>query len=126
MKEEEKDKKDEKKEEEGNSKDQELGEDNKKHKKSKRWLWVSAGVLACVIVVYFVAGQYYNKRFFQNVTINGRDVSGMTAEQVKQEIRDEAQTYTLHIHTRGDSEETISGLDFDLHLQYGDALLEVY
>lgn len=125
MKEEEKDKKDEKKEEEGNSKDQELGEDNKKHKKSKRWLWVSAGVLACVIVVYFVAGQYYNKRFFQNVTINGRDVSGMTAEQVRQEIRDEAQTYTLHIHTRGDSEETISGLDFDLHLQYGDALLEV-
>lgn len=141
MKEEEKDKKDEKEdgedkkiEKQENSKEQNIEEkqeqekpeeDNKKHKKRMCWLWVSAGVLACVVVIYFAVGQYYNKRFFQNVTINGRDVSGMTAEQVRQEIREEAQTYTLHIHTREDLEETISGADFDLHLQYGDALLEV-
>lgn len=85
--------------------------------------WITGGVLFCLAAAYFISGLYYNKHFFPNVTINGRDVSGLTAGQVKEDIIGESRTYVLRIHTRDGGEEVLNGEDFGLQLQYGDASL---
>jgi len=95
-------------------------------KVKKVFAWVGVGVLLCLLGTYFIIGNYFNKHFFPNVIINGRDVSSMTAEQVKESISKESQTYALHIHTKDGGEEILYGADFGLRLQYDDnALAEI-
>jgi lipoprotein-anchoring transpeptidase ErfK/SrfK len=105
-----------------------MGE-NAEIKKNKRGVYVGIACIitvACLMAVYFGVGLYYTNRIFDNVTINGVDVSRMTASQIREDLGVRAQNYTLLIKERNNKEEVIDGKDFDLQLLFTDALDEIF
>lgn len=100
--------------------------------KTKRvWLIVAlvAVVLALVGFLYYVGASHYAGHFPNNTTINGIDVSGMTAERAKKELSDQVADYVLTIHAREGQDLTITAEDVELaYVDNGqvDALLDQY
>lgn len=85
--------------------------------KKKRHHW---GILIfCLAVLALAGGAYYygvrysETHFLTNTWINGHDVSGMTAEQVKKILAQKAKEYTFTLSFRDGSQETLKGSSFD-------------
>ena len=57
---------------------------------------------------YFYMARYYATRFLTGTVINGKDVSGLTTAEVKQDLFSVADTYTLTIHERGGQTEELT------------------
>ena len=57
---------------------------------------------------YFYMVRYYSTRFLSGTIINGKDVSGMTASEVKQDLFGVADTYKLTIKERGGTTEELT------------------
>jgi lipoprotein-anchoring transpeptidase ErfK/SrfK len=94
--------------------------------RSKKGLYIGIGcVLAAFLVVYFGISLYYLNHFFDNVYINGNNVSKMTVEGIRSELKDKAENYTLLVSERNGHEETINGKDFDLMFSYDNALDDI-
>lgn len=75
---------------------------------------VSVALLA--VIGCYVAGMvYFRDKFFWNTTINGVDVSEMTAAQVEDRIAAQLATYRLEIVERGDISEFISADQIAYH-----------
>jgi CRISPR/Cas system CSM-associated protein Csm2 small subunit len=76
--------------------------------RSKKGLYIGiACVVAAFAVVYFGISLYYLNHFFDNVYINGNNVSKMTVEDIRSELKDKAENYTLLVGERNGKEETI-------------------
>ncbi len=78
----------------------------------KRTGIILAGVVLLLIIVtgvYAGIGLYYQTHFFEYTTINGIDVSDLTAEEAESLIRTEAEDYTLTVRTKEGTEEQIRG-----------------
>ena len=86
--------------------------------KSKKWkVILPVGVLAVLIatgIFYSVKANYYKEHFMQGTVLNGTDISGMTADEVK-ELYDH---YQLTIVEKGEEgkliNKTITGLEAGL------------
>ncbi len=63
--------------------------------------------------VYFVGRNYYSDHLLAGSTINGVDVSNMTAEMAKEELQYEMDTYKLTVSERGELEDTVIGKELD-------------
>lgn len=59
--------------------------------------------------VYLAVGVYYNDKFFPGTYINGQDRSGMTVEEVEEQIAAEVENYRLTVMERDGKEEVIDG-----------------
>ncbi|MCD7817970.1 MAG: L,D-transpeptidase/peptidoglycan binding protein [Lachnospiraceae bacterium] len=70
-------------------------------------------MFVCVIGVYCAIGAYYSTHFLKNTTINGIDVSGLTAAEADDRIADDVESYRLVITGKNEAQETIEGVDFD-------------
>ncbi|MCD8347844.1 MAG: peptidoglycan binding domain-containing protein [Lachnospiraceae bacterium] len=70
-------------------------------------------LLVCVIGTYCAFGMYYTTHFLKNTSINGIDVSGLTAVEAEELIAAEAEDYRLVVTGRDEEQETILGADFD-------------
>ena len=68
-------------------------------------------VLVGLTLFYCIMAKHQQGRFPAKTTINGIDVSGMTAERAKDELADSVESYTLTIQERGDVTETITAED---------------
>jgi lipoprotein-anchoring transpeptidase ErfK/SrfK len=96
------------------------------NKKKKGFYFVIAGgVVVGIVAIYLCVGLYYSKHIFNNVLINGINVSGMTLEAVREDLSSLADNYTLVIKERNDKEESIDGKDIDLKFSYDDSLEEI-
>ena len=82
---------------------------------------ILGGMILCFALIYLLIGLQYKNRFFPNVMINEIDVSGMTAEQVQEDLNHLSKDYALYIQTRDDKEEILYGKDFGLTFQFEDA-----
>lgn len=94
-------------------------------------LWIAVVVVALVLLalIYCIIARSHQGRFPANTTINGIDVSGLTAERAKGELADQVESYTLTIQERGDVTETITAEDIGLvYVDNGDVdrLIEQY
>ncbi len=78
----------------------------------------------CTAGAYAAISMYYSTHFFKNTTINGTDVSDLTAGEAEEKISAEAEKYRLVITGREPEEndehlsseqETIPGSAFDYH-----------
>ena len=90
-------------------------------KKRALYFSILGGMILCFALIYLLIGLQYKNRFFPNVMINEIDVSGMTAEQVQEDLNHLSKDYALYIQTRDDKEEILYGKDFGLTFQFEDA-----
>ncbi|MCD8337066.1 MAG: L,D-transpeptidase/peptidoglycan binding protein [Lachnospiraceae bacterium] len=70
-------------------------------------------LLACVIGTYCAFGMYYTTHFLKNTSINGIDVSGLTASEAEELLAAEVEAYRLVVTGREEEQETVLGTDFD-------------
>lgn len=89
------------------------------------YIGIAGGAAVCLIALYLLGGLRYKSHFFPNVTINGINVSGKTADQVRADLSYESQNYTLRIEERDDGEEFLYGQDFGLEFYYEDTLTDI-
>lgn len=78
----------------------------------KRTGMILAGVVLLTIIVggvYAGIGMYYQTHFFEFTTINGIDVSDLTAAEAEELIAKQAEDYTLTVTTKEGAKEQISG-----------------
>ncbi|WP_243009223.1 L,D-transpeptidase family protein [Clostridium sp. AM58-1XD] len=98
----------------------------KKRSFSGRAMALTAGILAAGIAVaagaYFFIGSRYRTSFLPGTIINGADVSGMTADEVKELISDGISSYTLTVKERGDQTETITKDEINLKPEFDGSL----
>jgi len=64
-------------------------------------LAVGISVVSLLVMAYFIMVWYAGRYFMPGVFINGTSVSGMTAEEVKDKLREEGSKYSLTVHFRG-------------------------
>lgn len=78
-----------------------------KAKARKIVLGILIGYMLIMLIGYLGIAFYYSSHFFEGVTLNGIDCSGLTVEEAKQKIIDEINEYTLKVEERGGTTETI-------------------
>lgn len=86
-------------------------------------------VLAILTFGYVQVANYYKTHFPRNTYVNGVDVSGMTAENVKKTLDNSVQKYILTIEERDGVTETLTAADVGMTYQDNgevDALLAEY
>lgn len=72
---------------------------------------------AVLVIVYFAGVIYFSTHFSWNTTLNGVDVSFMSASQAQLALDSMVRDYQLEIRTRGGNAEYIKGTDIDLEFQ---------
>ena len=78
----------------------------------KRTIWMTAVLVLLILGVagaYAAIGVHYQTHFFEGVTINGIDVSDMTANAAEALIAEQAEDYRLTVTTREGTKEVIEG-----------------
>ena len=87
--------------------------------RKRRTRIVLAGAVMLLLIVlgmYAGIGFYYRTHFLEHATINGTDVSDLTAEEAKERLAASVENYTLTVKTREGKTETIRGEDIRYRL----------
>ncbi len=85
---------------------------SKKTSSSKKGVFITLGVLVSLLIVAYVSGfVYFSNHFYQHVTVNGIDVSGMNKESAKNVLDSFYNNYNLTLKTIDLDEITIEGKD---------------
>ncbi|MCM1256563.1 MAG: L,D-transpeptidase/peptidoglycan binding protein [Roseburia sp.] len=80
---------------------------SQKRHRARNGILIFFGIL---ILAYIAAAVYFHYHFFPNTTLNGVNVSGKTSEAAESAIRQEIDTFVLHMTTRNPSgDEEITG-----------------
>ena len=89
--------------------------------KSKKALWIVLGSAASLLIIAYFAGFiYFSGHFYQNVAINGVNVSGMNKEFAKQTLDNFYKDYILTIETIDSKQVTIDGKDISMQISLRD------
>ncbi len=67
----------------------------------------------------------FKQAYLPHTVINGMDVTGKTADQVKERMAAGVKDYEMSLLLRGDGRETIKGDDFGLHTVFDGSLEEI-
>ncbi|MCC8051829.1 MAG: L,D-transpeptidase/peptidoglycan binding protein [Clostridiales bacterium] len=70
-------------------------------------------LLVGVLGTYIAISVHYRTHFLENTTINGIDVSDLTAAEAEARIAEDAESYRLVITGKDEEQATINGADFD-------------
>ena len=93
------------------------------------WIWIVILLILLDLgaMAFFLQEGYVRRHFLSGTTVNGQDVSGMTADEVRKQISRDTEDYTLLITERsGDGsdpvKEAISGSEIGLEVSFDDSL----
>ena len=75
---------------------------------------IVAGAFLLLFAAYLITANYFNDRFLFGTIVNGKNVSGKTAEEVEQMIASEVDGYQIKIVPREGGEEYLTGDDVAL------------
>ena len=75
---------------------------------------IVAGAFLLLFAAYLITANYFNDRFLFGTVVNGKNVSGKTAEEVEQMIASEVDGYQIKIVPREGGEEYLTGDDVAL------------
>lgn len=85
--------------------------------KSKKALWIVLGFAASLLIIAYFAGFiYFSGHFYQDVAINGVNVSGMNKEVAKQTLDNFYKDYILTIETIDGKQVSIDGKDISMQI----------
>ena len=88
---------------------------SKKTSGSKKGVFITLGVLVSLLIVAYVSGfVYFSNHFYQHVSVNGIDVSGMNKESARNVLDSFYNNYNLTLKTIDLDEITIEGKDIDV------------
>lgn len=88
----------------------------------KRTIWITVVLLLMLLGVagaYIAIGSYYKTHFFENVSINGIDVSDLTAREAEKLIAHQAEDYRVTLVTKEGAQEVIEGADIEYRFVSG-------
>lgn len=83
-------------------------------KKKKVIMGVIVGYLAIMLIGYMGIAFYFSSHFFNGTKVNGMNCGNKTVEQVKEDIIQDINSYTLQIELRGGGTEKIKAPDVEL------------
>ena len=85
--------------------------------KFRKILYIAAGCLAALVLVYLGIAFYFRSHYLFNTEINGHDVSGKTVRQAEQLLKDDVARFELELEEIGGNSETIEGADIGLKFE---------
>ncbi|NLK94457.1 MAG: L,D-transpeptidase family protein [Clostridiales bacterium] len=83
---------------------------------------IISGVL---LLIYFIIAVYFTNHFYYGSAINCISVSGMSVNEVKNELPNEVEKYSLKLIGRDNINEIINGNDIDLQLSINKDIEEI-
>lgn len=92
----------------------------KKAVKKKSPMKMIVGLCAVLAVCYAAVAIHYSGHFYNGTVINGCDVSGLSSEEAKEELRSSVNGYVLTLEEHNGYTETIQGSDIDLTVNVTD------
>ena len=94
-------------------------------KKKRTVLYITASVLAAVILVYLGISLFFSGHFYFNTIINGENYSANDVNAVQNHILDVSDHYVLEIKGRDRLADTITSADIVLRIEFGDELANI-
>ena len=81
-------------------------------------------LLAAAGGVYIGIGTYYKDHFFEHTTVNGLDVSDLTAAEAEELVASQVEDYRIAVQTEEGTAETIDGADIGYRFVSGGEIKE--
>ncbi len=91
----------------------------------KRILIIAGCVVGVLVLIYLGVSVFFMNRFLFRTTLNGMDVSAMTAAAVEEKEASGVEAYELTITCRDGSVYTLYGTDFSLEEQWDDGIVNL-
>lgn len=88
----------------------------------KHYLFIA---VVAVLVIYFVIGFYFSKKFFWGTKINGIDVAGKTTEEVVEIFNKKADKFSLTLKERKDKSETLTSNQIKAKFEGADEIKQI-
>ena len=93
--------------------------------KFRKILYIAAGCLAAIALVYFGIAFYFRSHYLFNTEINGHDVSGKTVRQAEQMLKDAVGQFEVELIEVDGSRESIAGADIGLKYESAENLEKI-
>lgn len=94
----------------------------KKKSKSKVIYYVLGGGIFTAGLAYVGFSMYFTNHFYLNTRLNGVDVSGHSADEVKKMWETDIASYKLSIEERDGTQDVLNGIDVGLHVKWDDTV----
>lgn len=88
----------------------------------KKLFIILGSVVGAVLVIYVGLSIFFMSHFYFNATLNGKNVSGYSADKVFDNWEDEIGNYSLKIVESDGTESELMGSDIDMVLQWDDTI----
>lgn len=88
----------------------------------KKLFVILGSVVGAVLVIYVGLSIFFMSHFYFNTTLNGKNVSGYSADKVFDNWEDEIGNYSLRIVESDGTESELKGSDIDMVLQWDDTI----
>ena len=88
----------------------------------KKLFIILGSVVGAVLLIYVGFSIFFMSHFYFNTTLNGKNVSGYSADKVFDNWEDEIGNYSLRIVESDGTESEIKGSDIDMVLQWDDTI----
>ena len=88
----------------------------------KKLFIILGSVVGAVLVIYVGLSIFFMSHFYFNATLNGKNVSGYSADKVFDNWEDEIGNYSLKIVESDGTESELKGSDIDMVLQWDDTI----
>ena len=89
--------------------------------KSKKALWITLGTVAALLVIAYISGfVYFSGHFYQDVAINGINISGMNKADAKRTLDNFYTKYMLTMETIDGKQVVIDGKEISMQVSLHD------
>lgn len=88
----------------------------------KKLFIILGSVVGAVLLIYVGFSIFFMSHFYFNTTLNGKNVSGYSADKVFDNWEDEIGNYSLRIVESDGTESELKGSDIDMVLQWDDTI----
>lgn len=91
----------------------------------KKLFIILGSVVGAVLLIYVGFSIFFMSHFYFNTTLNGKNVSGYSADKVFDNWEDEIGNYSLRIVESDGTESELKGSDIDMVLQWDDTIAKM-
>lgn len=91
----------------------------------KKLFIILGSVVGAVLLIYVGFSIFFMSHFYFNTTLNGKNVSGYSADKVFDNWEDEIGNYSLKIVESDGTESELKGSDIDMVLQWDDTIAKM-
>lgn len=88
----------------------------------KKLLIILAIIFTVIVFIYIGMSVFFMSHFYFRTTLNGKGVSGYSANKVHENWKEDIQNYSLRIVESDGTESELLGADIDLVLQWDDTI----